>query len=177
LIYNSGKETKMRRMNQGLVLLLVVGVAWLGAVAVVDAGQKGAGGTGAPKPDGRFQLTTTSIASGMGVSWADGRFSYKNQDYNFKVEAHTLTESDVLQSLAGEQITYEGAIYNLKTPADFAGTYTRVKPAVVKAMGVSGAVFENEKGVVLRVTRRIKAREDVYLRLLGDGFKISMRGF
>ena len=167
----------MRRMNQASVLLLVVGVAWLGAVVVADAGQQGAASKGAPKADGRFQLVTTSIAQGMGVSWADGRFSYKNQDYKFRVEAHTLTESDVLQMLAGEQITYEGLIYNLKAPTDFAGTYTRVKPAVVKAMGVSGAVFENEKGVVVRVTRRMKSREELDLRLLGDGFKIAMRDF
>ena len=162
----------MRRMNQALVLLLVVGIAWLGAAAMVDAGQRGSGS--APKPDGRFKLTTTSIAPGMGVSWADGRFSFNGQDHKFKVEAQTMAESDVLQSLAGQQITYEGLIYNLKNPNDFAGKYTRVKPSVVKAMGVSGAVFENDKGVVVRITRRIKAREELDMRLLGDSFTTSM---
>lgn len=164
----------MRRMNQALVLILMVGVAWLGAVGMVDAGQKGSGSGSAPKSDGAFKLTTTSIAPNMGVSWADGRFSLNNQDYKFKVEAQTMAESDVLQSLAGQQITYEGLIYNLKSPTDFAGTYTRVKPSVVKAMGVSGAVFENDKGVVVRITRRIKAREELDMRLLGDSFKISL---
>ena len=164
----------MRRMNQALVLLLVVGIAWLGAAALVDAGQGSPKSGGAPKPDGRFKLTTTSIAENMGVSWADGRFSANGQEYKFKVEAQTMTEADVLQSLAGQQITYEGLIYNLKNPKDFAGKYTRVKPSVVKAMGVSGAVFENDKGVVVRITRRIKAREELDMRLLGDSFTISM---
>jgi len=168
----------MRRMNQTLVLLLVVGIALLGVVAPVVAGQGGGAGAGAPKPDGKFQLVTTSIAQGMGVSWADGRFSYKNQDYKFRVEAHTMTDSEVLTQLAGEQITYEGLVYNLKNPSDFAGTYTRVKPEVLQALGVTkAAAFQNEKGVVLRVTRRQKATEDVHLRLLGDGFKIAMRDF
>ena len=168
----------MRRMNQSLVLLLVVGVALLGVATPVVAGQKGGARDGAPKPDARFQLMTTSIAPGQGVSWADGRFSYKNQDYKFRVEAHTMTESDVLQSLAGEQITYEGLIYNLKNPSDFAGTYTRVNPEVAKALGVTNAaVFQNDKGVVLRVTGRQKAAYGLHLRLLGDGFKIAMRDF
>jgi hypothetical protein len=49
-----------------------------------------------------------------------------------------------------------------------------VKPSVVKAMGVSGAVFENDKGVVVRITRRIKAREELDMRLLGDSFTTSL---
>jgi len=168
----------MRRTNQLLVLLLVVGIALLGLVTPVVAGQKSGAGGGASKPDGKFQLMTTSIAPNMGVSWADGQFSYKNQDYKFRVEAHTLTESDVLNYLAGQQITYEGLVYNIKNPSDFAGTYTRVKPEVVQALGVTNAaVFQNEKGVVLRVTGRQKASPALYVRLLGDGFKVAMRDF
>jgi hypothetical protein len=91
---------------------------------------------------------TTSIASNMGVSWADGRFNFNNQDCEFRVETWTDTESDVLNSLAGQQITIEGLIYNLKNVSDFAGTYTRVKPEVVKAMGAPAAT---------RCSRTIKA--------------------
>ena len=82
----------MRRTNQVLVLLLVVGVALLGVVTPVVAGQKGGAGGGAPKPDGKFRMMTTSIAPNMGVTWADGRFSYNNQDYKFRAEANTETE-------------------------------------------------------------------------------------
>jgi hypothetical protein len=71
----------MRRMNLALVLLVVVGVALLVAVTPGVAGQTGGAGGGAPKPDGKFQLMTTSIAPNMGVTWADGRFSFNNQDY------------------------------------------------------------------------------------------------
>jgi hypothetical protein len=161
------------------MLLLVVAVALLWLVTPVDAGQKGAGGGGAPKPDGRFQLMTTSISPGMGASWADGRFSFNNQDYKFQLEARTITESDVLNSLAGQQIALEGLVYNLKNPGDFAGTYTLVKPEVVKAMGGTGRgrVFQNDKGVVVRVTRRIKTQEDLSLRLLGDSFKVTLQQF
>jgi hypothetical protein len=125
------KESKIRFMNRTLLRLCLVGVTLLWVVTPVVAGQKGAAGGGAPKPDGRFQVMTTAIALGMGVSWADGRFSFNNQDYKFRLEARTYTESDVLNSLARQQITIEGLVYNLKNVSDFAGTYTRIKPEVV----------------------------------------------
>jgi hypothetical protein len=122
---------------------------------------------------------TTSIASNMGVSWADGGFNFNNQDCEFRVETRTDTESDVLNTLAGQQITIEGLVYNLKNVSDFAGTSTRVKPEVVKAMGGSGRdpVFQNDKGVVVRVTRRIKMDYSLYVSLLGDSFNVTLRDF
>ena len=169
----------MRRMNQLLVRLLMVGIAWLGVVAPVVAGQRGAGGGGAPTPDGKFQLTTTSIAPNLGATWSDGQFSFNNQDYTFQVEAQTLADPDVIQRLAGQQITIEGLVYNLKHVSDFAGTYTRVKPEVVRAMGGSGRdpVFQNDKGVVVRVTKRLKQDPSLQVRLLGDRFKVTLRDF
>jgi hypothetical protein len=122
---------------------------------------------------------TTSIAPDRGVSWADGRFSYNNQDYKFRVEAQTMTEARVMDQLAGQQISYEGQVYNLKNVADFAGTYTRVKPEVVRAMGGTGQhhIFQNEKGVVLRVTKSQKMSDELYVSLIGDSFKVTLRDF
>src|SRR5688500_15932171 len=102
-VNNSRKETKMRRVSQTLMLLLVVAVAVLWIVTPVNAGQKGSATTQESKPDARFQLTTTSIAPNMGVSFADGRFSFKNQQYKFQVEAETMGSQEALQLLAGEQ--------------------------------------------------------------------------
>ena len=169
----------MRRMDLAVVLLLVVGVALLGVVTPVDAGQKGAAGGGAPKPDGKFQMLTTSIAPDRGVSWADGRLSYNNQDYKFRVEANTYTSSEVLTNLAGQQIAFEGNVYNLKNVGDFAGTYTHLKPEIVKALGGTGRnpAFQNEKGVVLVVTRRTKFDYGLYVSLVGDSFKVTMQAF
>lgn len=169
----------MRRMNRTLVLFFLVGAAVLWTVPPVAAGQKGTDGGKAPRPDGRFQMMTTSISPDRGVSWADGRFSFNSQDYKFRVEAQTDTESDVLNSLAGQQIAIEGLVYNLKEVSGFPGTYTRVKPEVVKAMGGSGRdpVFQNDQGVVVRVTRKIKMDYGLYVSLLGDSFKVTLRDF
>jgi len=166
-------------MNLALVLLLVVGVALLGVVTPVVAGQKGAAGGGAPKPDGKVRMITTSIAPNMGVSWADGELSFNNQVYKFRVDAKTYTESQVLTDLAGQQIVIEGGVFNLKNVGDFAGTYTHIKPEAVKAMGGTGKnpAYQNEKGVVLVVTRRIKMDYGLYVSLTGDSFKVTMKDF
>jgi hypothetical protein len=166
----------MRRMNLALVLLLMVGVALLGIVTPVVAGQKGAAGGGAPKPDGKVRMMTTSISPNMGVTWADGELNFNNQVYKFRVEAKTYTESQVLTNLAGQQIVIGGGVFNLKNVGDFAGTYTHIKPEAVKAMGGTGKnpAYQNEKGVVLVVTRRTKMDYGLYVSLTGDSFKVTM---
>jgi len=169
----------MRRMTLALVLLLVVGVALLGVVTPVVAGQQGAAGGGAPKADGKFRMITTSIAQNVGVTWGDGELSFNNQTYKFRIEAKTYTEAQVLTNLAGQQIVFEGNIYNLKNVGDFAGTYTHLTPAAVKALGGTGRnpAFHNEKGVLLVVTRRVKMNYDLYVSLVGDSFKVMMKDF
>jgi hypothetical protein len=168
----------MRRMNLALVLLLVVGVALLGVVTPIVAGQKGGAGGGPPKPDGKFQVITTSIAPSRGITWADGRFNYNNQTYKFTLEAKTYTEDRIMTQMGGQQIAFEGNVYNLKNVGDFAGTYTHLKPETVKALGGTGKnpAFQNEKGVVL-VSNRKTMGYDLYVSLVGDTFKVTLKDF
>jgi hypothetical protein len=169
----------MRRMNRSLMLIFLVEAVLVWCAPRMDAGQKDTAEDNAPKPDGCFQVTITSISPGMGVSWADDRFNFNNQDYKFKREAQTCIESNVLNGLAGEQLTIEGLVYNLKHVSDFAGTYTRVQPKMVKAMGGAGCqpVFQNDQGVVVRTIGKIKIDDSVYHNLLGDRLKATLRGF
>jgi hypothetical protein len=46
-------------------------------------------------------------------------------------------------------------------------------------MGGSGRdpVFQNDKGVVVRVIRRIKMDYSLYVSLLGDSFTVTLRDF
>jgi hypothetical protein len=164
-------------MKLVLVSLLVVGVALLGVVTSVAAGQKGA--ATAPKPDARFRVITTSISPNMGVTWADGELSFKGQTYKFRVEAKTYTEADVWGTAAGQQIVFEGPVFNLKNVADFAGTYSHIKPEVVKAAGGTGRnpAFQNDKGVAVVITRRVKMDYSLYVSLIGDSFTVTMKDF
>jgi hypothetical protein len=170
----------MRRINLALVLLLVVGVALLGVVTPAVAGQTGAAGGGAPQPSGKFQVMTTSIAPNVGTTFADGRFSFNNIDYKFTLEVKTWSQTQSQSQYAGQQIGVEGNVYNLKNVGDFAGTYTHIKPEVVKAMGGTGKnpAYQNEKGVVLVMTRKLRVQDiGWYLQLVGDTFTVKLKDF
>ena len=84
---------------------------------------------------------TTSIAPNIGTTFADGRFSFNNIDYKFTLEVKTWSQTQSQTQYAGQQIGVEGNLYNLKNVGDFAGTYTHIKPEVVKAMGGTGRIL------------------------------------
>lgn len=127
-------------------------------------------------------MTTTSIAPGMGLSWADARVSFNYIDYNFAVEALTITESDVRFTLSGQQLTIYGNVYKMKNIADFAGAYTRATPEVAAAVGGGDryGVFQNAKGVIVRVTGKfvpgpLMGPDDLDTRLMHDNFKVTFK--
>jgi hypothetical protein len=159
-----------------LTLVLVAGcAAQQQSTAPEDAG---------PKPDARFQLTTTSISPGMGLSWGDGRLGDNYIDYKFTVEALTLNEWNDRFAISGQQVTIYGNVYQLKNVADFAGTYTGATPAVTSAVGGPdrSRVYQNNKGVIVRVTGRfvpgaVGMTDDFDVRLLKDNFKVTFRAF
>jgi hypothetical protein len=120
------------------------------------AGTRGASPDAGPTPDARFQVTTTSISPGMGLSWGDGRLADNYMDYKFRVEALTLNEWNDRYAESGQQVTLYGSVYHLKDVPDFAGTYTVATPAVTASVGGSDSsrVYQNDKGVIVRITGR-----------------------
>jgi hypothetical protein len=137
-----------------------------------------------PKPDARFQITTTSISPGMGLSFADGRLGDNYIDYKFQVRAMTLNIDNDRFALSGQQVTFYGDVYHLQHVPDFAGTYKVATPEVTSAVGGSerSRAFQNENGVILRLTGRYVPGEvgmggwfDV--RLLKDNFTITLKEF
>jgi hypothetical protein len=137
-----------------------------------------------PKPDARFQITTTSISPGLGLSFADGRLGDNYIDYKFQVRAMTLNEWNDRLAMSGQQVTFYGNVYHLQHVPDFAGTYTDATPAVTKAVGGSerSRVYQNNNGVILRITGRYNPEmagmgSEFDVRLLRGDFTITMKEF
>ena len=159
-----------------LTLMVVAGCAsQMESKAPADAG---------PKPDARFQVTTTSISPGMGLSWGDGRLGDNYIDYKFTVEALTLNEWNDRFARSGQQVTLYGNVYHLKDVPEFAGTYSRATPEVTSTVGGSdrSRVFQNGKGVIVRMTGRfvpgaLGMSDDFDVRLLKDDFKVTLKDF
>jgi hypothetical protein len=136
------------------------------------------------KPDARFQLTTTSISPGMGLSWADGRLGDNYIDYKFQVRALTLNEDNDRFALSGQQITIYGNVYHLQHIPDFAGTYKVATPEVTSAVGGSerNRAYQNENGVIIRMTGNYVPGATGMggwfdVRLLKDNFSITLKDF
>jgi hypothetical protein len=141
-------------------------------------------GTRGASPDARFQMTTTSISQGMGLSWGDGRLADNYMDYKFRVEALTLNEWNDQFALSGQQVTLYGSVYNLKEVPDFAGTYTAATPEVTASVGGSdrSRVYQNEKGVIVRITGQFVSGAlgmtgNFDVRLLKKDFTVTLRAF
>jgi hypothetical protein len=165
-----------------LTLMLVAGYVSQSPNPV--AGTRGASPDAGLRPDARFQMTTTSISQGMGLSWGDGRLADDYMDYKFRVEALTLNEWNDQFALSGQQVTLYGNVYNLKDVPDFAGTYTGATPEVTASVGGTERhrVYQNENGVIVRITGRFISGALGYtgnfdVRLLKNDFTVTLRAF
>src|SRR5574342_12133 len=69
------------------------------------------------KPVGRVTISSRSIAAGVGVTWGDGKLSFKGKDYPFTVNGLTVVDWGISRATAA------GDVYNLTDVSKFAGTY------------------------------------------------------
>jgi hypothetical protein len=96
-------------------------------------------------PSGKVTIESTSIAAGIGVTWGDGKLTFKGKDYPFSIDGLTLVDFGISKAQA------TGDVYNLTDPAKFAGTYVAAEAGLTLAGGVGGMVLRNQNGVVLHL--------------------------
>jgi hypothetical protein len=96
-------------------------------------------------PSGKVTIESTSIAAGIGVTWGDGKLTFKGKDYPFSIDGLTLVDWGISKAQA------TGDVYNLTDPTKFAGTYLAAEAGLTLAGGVGGMVLRNQNGVVLHL--------------------------
>ena len=96
-------------------------------------------------PSGRVSIQSRSIAAGVGVTWGDGKLTFKGKDYPFSVDGLSLVDWGISRANAN------GEVYNLTDVAKFAGTYVAAEAGLTLAGGMSGMILRNQDGVVMRV--------------------------
>jgi hypothetical protein len=67
-------------------------------------------------PSGKVTIQSTSIAAGIGVTWGDGKLTFKGKEYPFSVDGLTLVDWGISKASAN------GDVYNLSDPAKLGGT-------------------------------------------------------
>jgi hypothetical protein len=75
----------------------------------------------ARKPSGRVTMESRSIAAGIGVTWGDGKLTFKGKDYAFTVNGLSVVDWGISRASA------VGDVYNLTDVSKFAGPMRPLK--------------------------------------------------
>jgi len=124
----------MRKLAVGLVVAATL------SLPLSTAQAKGKG------PDASLQLSSGSVAAGIGFSWGSGTLTYHGKRYPVSVDGLSVG------SVGISRATASGTVTNLKSLDDFNGTYTAVGAGAAVAGGGGISTMENQNGV--RVTLR-----------------------
>ena len=118
------------------------------------------------QPSGRVSISSRSIAAGVGITWGDGKLSFKGKDYPFTIDGLTLVDFGISRASAS------GEVYNLTDVSKFAGTYLAAEAGVTLAGGMSGMILRNQDGVLMRIHSTSRGAR---LQLGTSGLTIRMK--
>ena len=99
----------------------------------------------ARKPSGRVTVESKSIAAGIGVSWGDGKLTFKGKEYPFTVNGLSVVDFGISRASA------VGDVYNLTDVSKFAGTYAAAEAGFTLAGGAGGITMRNSEGVIINL--------------------------
>jgi hypothetical protein len=93
--------------------------------------------------DALIQLSTTTVAAGIGVGWGSGTLTQAGKEYPLKVEGLSVGAVGITKASA------LGKVYNLKNVSDINGTYAAVGAGATVGGGGAGITMKNAKGVII----------------------------
>jgi hypothetical protein len=117
-------------------------------------------------PSGKVSIESTSIAAGIGVSWGDGKLTFKGKTYSFSVDGLSLVNFGISKANA------VGEVYNLTDPSMFGGTYVAAEAGLTLAGGMGGMVLRNANGVIMHLH---SVAQGAQLQLGTSGLVIKMK--
>jgi hypothetical protein len=117
-------------------------------------------------PAAKVTIESTSIAAGIGVSWGDGKLSFKGKDYAFSIDGLSLVDWGISKASA------VGDVYNLTDVSKFGGNYVAAEAGFALAGGMGGIVLRNQNGVIMHVR---SVSQGAKLQLGPSGLMIKMK--
>ncbi len=118
------------------------------------------------RPSGTVIIEGTSVGVGAGVTWGDGRLTYRGKEYAFSLKGLGIVEAGVSRASA------RGEVYDLKTVDDFPGTYLAARAGAAVGRGAGVASMVNAAGVTIRLTGVGKG---VGLVVAAEGVEIALK--
>jgi hypothetical protein len=120
----------------------------------------------ARKPSGRVTMESKSIAAGIGVSWGDGKLTFKGKEYPFTIDGLSVVDWGI------SRVSAVGDVYNLTDVSKFAGTYLAAEAGFTLAGGAGGMTMRNSEGVIINLRSTSRGAS---LTLGTAGLKIAMK--
>ena len=117
-------------------------------------------------PSAKVSIQSRSIAAGIGVTWGDGKLSFKGKDYPFTIDGLTVVDFGISRANA------VGDVYNLTDVAKFTGTYVAAEAGFTLAGGMGGMVLRNQDGVVMHIR---SVSRGARLQLGTSGLRITLK--
>lgn len=135
---------------------LTVGVLLTAAFASAQSGL----------PSGSVTIESKSIAIGIGVSWGDGTFRYKDKPHSFSVSGLSVV------NLGVSRLTARGEVYNLKKLEDFSGNYVAAEAGATVGGGAGVTIMKNQHGVIMKL---IETSQGAQLTLAAQGVDVKLK--
>lgn len=115
--------------------------------------------------DATVELTSGSVAAGVGFSWGSGVLLYNGKEYKFRIDGLSVG------SVGIQSATAMGKVYSLRNVADFAGNYAAVAVGMTIGGGAGSKTMRNEKGVIMDL---ISTNQGVDFTLGPQGVKVTL---
>jgi hypothetical protein len=132
------REATMLGLVRGMkVAAIVAGAVMLAGVPTLSHAQTGS-----------VRINITRVGFIVGVGGGNGTLSYRGKSYPLRIGGVSVG------TFGATRADLVGRAYNLRTPADIAGTYTAVSAGVAVAGGARTARLRNSNGVVLELRGR-----------------------
>jgi hypothetical protein len=120
----------------------------------------------ARKPSGRVTMESKSVAAGIGVSWGDGKLTFKGKEYPFTIDGLSVVDWGI------SRVSATGDVYNLTDVSKFAGTYVAAEAGFTLAGGMGGITMRNTEGVIMNLRSTSRGAS---LTLGPAGLRITMK--
>ena len=118
------------------------------------------------KQTGTIEISSTSVALGIGGSWGDGVLTLPDGSKH----AFSIKGFDTLQ-VGIVSVNANGPVYNLIRLEDFPGNYTAYTGGITAGMGGDVTRMKNDKGVVIEL---VSTSAGVQLAISVRGITIKM---
>ncbi|HYH40645.1 MAG TPA: DUF1134 domain-containing protein [Burkholderiales bacterium] len=117
------------------------------------------------KPVGTIEVEAEQLRLLLGGARGKGVLTYQGKKYPFSLKAVTVGGVGVTK------VSATGDVYFLKSPADFAGTYSAMTIGATVGKGKGASQYQNSKGVFISVKSK---SEGLALSLGTGGVEVTM---